>query len=165
MTTTPIEENERLAREHFDRVWNHGEFETDALADEYRVQTNLGTQEEHSLETFQEFVAQAREAVPDLRKEIDDSIATDGKVTIRYTMTGTQKGEFKGIPPTGESIEITGVGMLLRWLNRSDDESILVFSKSVLTISRYPLRRWVETRWLTSIHPLFYSCVTRLVYV
>ena len=111
MTTTTIEENERLAREHFDRVWNHGEFETDALADEYRVQTNLGTQEEHSLETFQEFVAQAREAVPDLRKEIDDSIATDGKVTIRYTMTGTQKGEFKGIPPTGESIEIAGVAI------------------------------------------------------
>ena len=111
MTTTTIEENERLAREHFDRVWNHGEFETDALADEYRVQTNLGTQEVHSLEAFQEFVAQAREAVPDLRKEIDDSIATDGKVTIRYTMTGTQKGEFKGIPPTGESIEIAGVAI------------------------------------------------------
>jgi steroid delta-isomerase-like uncharacterized protein len=111
MATTTIEENERLAREHFDRVWNHDEFETDTLADGYRVQTNLGAHDEHSLEEFQGFVAQAHEAVPDLQKEIDDSIATDDRVVIRYTMTGTQKGEFKGIPPTGESIEIAGIAI------------------------------------------------------
>ena len=119
MATTTIKENDRLVREHFDRVWNHGEFDTDNLADDYRVQTNLGAHEEHSLETFQAFVTQAREAVPNLHKEIEDTIATAEKVVVRYTMTGTQQGEFKGIPPTGEDVEIAGIAIF-----RVDDGTI-----------------------------------------
>lgn len=109
MATTTIEENERLVREHFDRVWNRGEVDTDNLADEYRVQTRLGTHEEHTLEEFRDLVASARDAVPDLHKEIDETVATAEKVVVRYTMTGTQEGELKGIPPTGEEIEVAGV--------------------------------------------------------
>lgn len=109
MATTSIEENERLVREHFDRVWNQGEFDTDHLADDYRVQTRLGTHDEHTLDEFQDLVASARDAVPDLHKEIDETIATAENVVVRYTMTGTQEGELKGIPPTGEEIEVAGV--------------------------------------------------------
>ncbi|WP_222913390.1 ester cyclase [Natrinema sp. SYSU A 869] len=111
MATTSVEENERLVREHFDRVWNQGEFDTDFLADEYRVQTRLGTHEDHTLGEFQDLVASARAAVPDLHKEIDETIATDEKVVVRYTMTGTQEGELKGIPPTGEEVEVAGVAI------------------------------------------------------
>lgn len=109
MATTTAEENERLAVEHFDRVWNRGEFDADVLADDYLVHTNLGAHETHTLEEFRAFVTDAREAVPDLRKEPDDIVATDDEVVIRYTMTGTQRGEFKGIPPTGEEMEINAV--------------------------------------------------------
>lgn len=111
MATTTIEENERLARRHFDRVWNRGDFEKDVLADDYRVHTNTGTQEEHTLEEFEAQITESREAIPNLRKEVDDVIATDDRVVIRYTMTGTQEGEFKGVPPTGEDVEIAGVGI------------------------------------------------------
>jgi steroid delta-isomerase-like uncharacterized protein len=111
MATTTIEENERLALEQFDRVWNHGEFDTDVLAEDYRVHTNLGSHETHTLEEFQAFVTSVREAVPDLRKEPDDVFATDEKVTIRYTMTGTQQGEFKGIPATDEAVEINSIAI------------------------------------------------------
>lgn len=89
MTTTTIEENERLVHAHFDRVWNQGEFDTDYLADEYRARTRLGTHDDHTLEDFRDLVASARNAVPDLHKEIDESIATDERVVLRYTMTGT----------------------------------------------------------------------------
>ena len=111
MATTTTEETERLVREHFEGVWNHGEFVSDVIADDFVVHTNLGAREDHTLEAFQGFVAGAREALPDLHKEPDDVIATDGKATIRYTMTGTQEGEFQGIPPTGREIELTGVAI------------------------------------------------------
>lgn len=52
-----------------------------------------------------------REAMPDLHREVDDVIATDEKAVIRYTLTGTQEGEFEGAPPTGEEMEIAGVGI------------------------------------------------------
>lgn len=109
MSTTTIEENERLAREHFGRVWHQGEFDTDLLTDDYRVHLNLGGSETLTLEEYRGFVAKSHEAIPDLRKEPDDVIATDEKVTIRYTMTGTQEGEFEGIPGTGEEIEINAI--------------------------------------------------------
>jgi steroid delta-isomerase-like uncharacterized protein len=111
MTTPTTAENERLASEHFDRVWNRGEVDTDALADDYRVHTHLGVHEAHTLEEFRAFVAGAREGLPDLRKEPDDVFGTDERVTIRYTMTATHRGEMLGIPPTGESVEITGVAI------------------------------------------------------
>lgn len=111
MATTTIEENERLARQHFDQVWHHGEFDRDVLADDFRVHTNTGSHEEYTLEEFEESIANAREALPDLQKEPDDVIATEDRVVIRYTMTGTQEGELKGVPPTGEDVEIAGVGI------------------------------------------------------
>jgi steroid delta-isomerase-like uncharacterized protein len=111
MATTTAAENERLARDHFDRVWNRGEFDEDVLADDYRVHTHLGGHEVHTVEEFREFVAGTRAAVPDLYKEPEDVVATDDRVVIRYTMTGTQEGEFRGIPATGGEIEIGAVAV------------------------------------------------------
>lgn len=108
---TSRSENEQLARDHFTRVWNHGEFDTDVLTDDYRVHLNLGGHETYTLDEFREFVTRVREAIPDLHKEPDDVFATDDKVTIRYTMTGTQEGEFEGIPGTGDEIEINAIAI------------------------------------------------------
>ncbi len=111
MATTTTEENEQLARDHFTRVWNHGEFDTDVLTDDFRVHTHSGGHETYTLDEFREVIAQARESIPDLRKEPDDVFAADDRVTIQYTMTGTQEGEFKGVPPTGKEVEIAGVAV------------------------------------------------------
>jgi steroid delta-isomerase-like uncharacterized protein len=111
MGTTIAAENERLARDHFDRVWNRGEFDEGVLTDDYRVHTHLGAHEVHSLAEFREFVAGTREAVPDLYKEPEDVVATEDRVVVRYTMTGTQEGEFRGIPATGGELEIGAVAV------------------------------------------------------
>lgn len=108
---TTIEETKQLVLDHFDRVWHHGEFDTDVLADDYRVHTNLGSHEKYTREEFEESLAESRAAILDLHKEIEDVIATDNRVVIRYTLTGTQDGEFKGVPPTSEGMEIAGVGI------------------------------------------------------
>jgi steroid delta-isomerase-like uncharacterized protein len=48
-------------------------------------------------------------AFPDLHWTIEEQIAEAEKVVSRFTMTGTHRGEFLGIPPTGRSIKIWGV--------------------------------------------------------
>ena len=43
-------------------------------------------------------------AFPDLRVAVEDVIAEGDKVVSRNTVTGTHRGEYRGIPPTGRSI-------------------------------------------------------------
>ncbi|WP_323675301.1 ester cyclase [Halorubellus sp. PRR65] len=111
MSTTTATETERIAREHFDRVWNHGEVDESVLADDYRVHTNFGEAETHTLQSFERALEHMRDAVPDMQKEPADVVATDDRAVIRYTMTGTQQGEFRGIPATGEPIETEAIAM------------------------------------------------------
>ena len=39
----------------------------------------------------------------------EETIATGDKVVTRFTWTGTQKGEFLGIPATGRGVSVKGV--------------------------------------------------------
>lgn len=112
MATTFAEENERLAREYFDRLWNHGTVNTDVLADDYHVVAHIGERVEYTREEFHGTVAHLREAFPDLHKKPQDVIATDGTVVIRYTFTGTQEGELMGISPTTNEVEISAVDII-----------------------------------------------------
>lgn len=49
---------------------------------------------------------------PDLHVTIDDSMAEGNKVAIWYTVEGTHRGEFAGIPATGTHVRWTGVDLL-----------------------------------------------------
>ena len=46
---------------------------------------------------------------PDYQTVIDDLIAEGDKVAARITMSGTNTGNFMGIPPTGKFISFTGM--------------------------------------------------------
>ena len=54
-----------------------------------------------------------RTAFPDLNATIDDIVAEGDKVVIRWTMRGTNHGEFMGAPATGKSVSV-GVIEILR---------------------------------------------------
>ena len=57
-----------------------------------------------------------RSAFPDFKATIDDILAEGDKVVIRMTWSGTQKGEFMGIPATGRRMSI-GVIDIIRIAN------------------------------------------------
>ncbi len=48
-------------------------------------------------------------AFPDIHSDINILVAEGDKVVARWTVTGTHKGEYFGIPPTGKSIKFTGI--------------------------------------------------------
>ena len=49
---------------------------------------------------------------PDLHVTIDESLAEGNRVGIWYTVEGTHRGEFEGIPATGNHVKWTGFDLL-----------------------------------------------------
>ena len=45
-------------------------------------------------------------AFPDLRLTVEDVVADGAKVVARVRYTGTQHGEFQGMPPTGKAVDV-----------------------------------------------------------
>jgi predicted ester cyclase len=54
-----------------------------------------------------------RAAFPDLHFEVEDMVTEFDYVFARYTMTGTQKGEFLGMAPTGKKVTVAGMDIIL----------------------------------------------------
>ena len=47
-----------------------------------------------------------RSAFPDISWTLEEMIAEGDKIAARFTMRGTHKGPFFGVPPTGKKIEV-----------------------------------------------------------
>ena len=50
------------------------------------------------------FVATFGEAFPDLRLTVEEILAEGDMVAARVAFRGTHRGEFQGVPPTGEEV-------------------------------------------------------------
>ncbi len=73
-------------------------------------------------------VTMLRSAFPDDHHTLEDLVAEGDKVVVRTTHTGTHRGTFLGLPPTGKHIANTSIhifriasGQLVEvWANRDD---------------------------------------------
>jgi steroid delta-isomerase-like uncharacterized protein len=51
-------------------------------------------------------------AMPDIHITVEDVIAEGDTTAARFTITGTNSGEFFGIPPTGKAVTVTGMDFM-----------------------------------------------------
>jgi predicted ester cyclase len=51
------------------------------------------------------------QAFPDLNVKFEDVLVEGNKAAARFTMTGTQKGKFMGIPPNNKPIKVQGMSL------------------------------------------------------
>ena len=65
-------------------------------------------------EVFKRTVSMYRAAFPDVRITVDDVIAADDKVVLRWHSEGTHRGELAGLAPTGARGSVTGIS-IDRW--------------------------------------------------
>jgi len=101
--------NEALVRRLFD-AWNGADL---AIVDEVVAADAVPAHEGTSpgRESWKEAVVTYRSAFPDIHYEIDDLIATDEKVAVRWTATGTDTVGFLGMPPTGVRASVGGINI------------------------------------------------------
>jgi steroid delta-isomerase-like uncharacterized protein len=63
------------------------------------------------IQAFQQFAAAFREAFPDLYLQIDHLWEGGDHTCLRFTLTGTHRGNLFGLPPTHQAVEVAGVVM------------------------------------------------------
>ena len=85
---------------------NAGDFDGfgDLLADDF-VEHEEVPGLEPTKEGVKAFFRMYREAFPDLRMDPEDIIASGDKVVARVRATGTQRGDFMGVPATGKAVD------------------------------------------------------------
>jgi steroid delta-isomerase-like uncharacterized protein len=105
-----VEANKELARRFFQEIWNEGE---EAAIDRFIPETAVGNDPDFGAgrEGFRRQWKKWRSAFPDLHFAIDDLIGEGDKVLTRWTLTGTHRGEFMGIPATGRTISVSGMSL------------------------------------------------------
>jgi steroid delta-isomerase-like uncharacterized protein len=62
-------------------------------------------------EGAKQFAAAFWQAFPDGRMEVDAQIAEGDLVVTRWTATATHLGDLLGIPPTGQSVVVSGINV------------------------------------------------------
>ena len=88
------EENKAVVRRYYDQVLNGRDL--DAVGDYFADERLVAGVQKGCFSYFNAF--------PDLHVSVDELIAEGDRVFCRSTMTGTQDGEYKGIPPTGRHV-------------------------------------------------------------
>jgi len=104
----PATENAKLFERLIERGFNEGKLEElDALISPDFVEHQFGG--ESGVEGVKGLIRGLREAFPDLRMTIEDSVSVGDKVWARLRCRGTQKGPLMGLPATGRSIDTTAL--------------------------------------------------------
>ncbi len=117
-TTEPGDLSE-ASRKLLEQTFNEGNFElVDQLVASDAVNHDPATPVQmHALrgpEVLKRTVSMYREAFPDVRITVDDVIAADDKVVLRWHSEGTHRGDLAGLAPTGAHGSVTGIS-IDRW--------------------------------------------------
>ena len=108
-----IEENKAIVRRFFEELLSTDNFAVadELLSPDFRFYF-AGSPVAMDLESYMEFLVARRAAFPDRRFIVEDMIGEGDKVSARFTMRGTHKGEFRGIAPSGTELTMTGIDMI-----------------------------------------------------
>ena len=56
-------------------------------------------------------IGMMRAGFPDIQWTLEEMVAEGDKVAARFTMRGTHRGTFSGVPPTGKSIRVQAMNI------------------------------------------------------
>jgi steroid delta-isomerase-like uncharacterized protein len=108
--TTVLEENKAIAHHYYHEAYNIGDVDlADRLLASDYVHHNPFPGMVPDREGTKHFLALVHDAFPDLEFTFEDMIAEGDTVAVRWTLRGTHLGEWRGIPASGNPIQITGM--------------------------------------------------------
>ena len=119
------------------KEWNKGKAAIMAAIDELfatdYVEHGGGGEETHGLKDYKQSISELFSAFPDIHLTLDDMSVEGDKAAVRFTFSGTHKGEFKGILPTDKKWKMWGI-----YIDR------IVGGKFVESWVRYDTLGWMQ---------------------
>jgi steroid delta-isomerase-like uncharacterized protein len=100
----------QIARDFFEEIWNQ---KIEASIDKFIAEGAAGNDPKFGVgrESFREQWKKWLIAFPDINFEVKEIIAENNSVVSRWTLTGTNNGEFRGKPATGKGVSVDGVSI------------------------------------------------------
>jgi steroid delta-isomerase-like uncharacterized protein len=107
------EDNKAIVRQYYAEVLTKGNV---AAIDDLVSPTYIGhdpaAPDAQGTMGLKQRVTRLRTAFPDLHVTVEDMVAEGDKVATRFTLQGTDKGEFRGIAPTGKQVRWTATSII-----------------------------------------------------
>ena len=105
--------NIALFRRFMHELYERGNLDAayEIVAEDHVFHVPAGSAFVHGRDAVRKRVAMLRVAFPDLRFSIDEIFATGDMVAAHWTFSGTHRGDFLGIAPTGKRVSIEGLSM------------------------------------------------------
>lgn len=108
-----FERNKELARRFYEAAVNNPGALEELVAEDFRdhhMPKEFGFPEGPAgIMKWHKYV---KAAFPDLKIELHDIFAEDDKVMVRFTVSGTHRGTYMNVPPSGKRLWIIGLGVL-----------------------------------------------------
>ncbi len=106
------EENKAIARRAYEAINQNNLDALDEMVASDVTDHDAGPGQAPGLEGVKQIFSSLHTAFPDFHMDVEDMIAEGEKVVARVTMSGTHQGEFMGIAPTGNRVEVSGIDIL-----------------------------------------------------
>ncbi len=110
------EDNKATVRRWMEEGWNQGNVAVfDELSAPNWIIHDPNLPQVRTLEDYKRWATETRNAFPDLHGTIDDLIAEGDQVVVRYTIRGTNTGDFvtpMSLPATGKQVSVTGIAII-----------------------------------------------------
>jgi steroid delta-isomerase-like uncharacterized protein len=106
------EANRDVAARWFEEVWNKGRREAIAEMLSPDAVIHDGAKTGRGPEGFYPFFDRLHAACPDLRIKLEQTIVENDLVCVRWSATMNHTGDGLGMPPTGKTLETTGISIV-----------------------------------------------------
>ena len=108
------EGNKAILRRGYEEIHNKGNLAAidELVASDYVEHSPGAPGLPPGLEGVKQTFTMFRTAFPDFHVTVEDMVAEGDKVVARLTMSGTHKGEFAGIGPTGKQITVAVIDIM-----------------------------------------------------
>jgi steroid delta-isomerase-like uncharacterized protein len=104
-------DNKSIVRRLYDEVWNERKMEVlqELISPSHALHAANTSGSKIGPDAYKRNINQFLTAFPDLRFDIEDTVSENDKVVACWTISGTHKGEYLGIPATDQKISVEGV--------------------------------------------------------
>jgi steroid delta-isomerase-like uncharacterized protein len=104
--------SEALVRRFYEELWNRWQLAVadEILAEGFAFRGSLGATSS-GRNQFKTYVERFRAAFPDWHNEVEELFGCGDRVAARLTWSGTHRGQFQDVEPTGKRVEYVGAGL------------------------------------------------------